>query len=108
MLLLLSSLTLSQEPKLLQKVSVAEFPPEPIPPGTCKESYSGYLEVQEHGKAKDLNLTSQQIGDYVKKRLSEGYSLSLYPQASGRFFMVRTVKLKNAKAVPSRSLLMVA
>jgi hypothetical protein len=48
--------------------TVVELPPEPIPTGTCKESYSGYLEVQEHRKAKDLNLTSQQVGDYVKKR----------------------------------------
>lgn len=89
-LLLLSSLTFSQEPKPSQKISVSELPPEPIPVGTCKESYSGYLEISEHGKVKDTNLSSQQIGDYVKKRLSEGYSLSLYLQASGRFFVIET------------------
>jgi len=66
-------------------ITVKELPPEAIPAGTCKESYSGYLEVQERGKVEDVNLTSQQIGDYVKKRLSAGYSLSLYPQASGRW-----------------------
>ncbi len=89
--LILSALTLSaQEPKLPQKISITELPPEPIPAGTCKASYSGYLEVQEHGKAKDVNLTSRQIGDYAKKRLSEGYSLLLYPQASGRLFIIET------------------
>jgi hypothetical protein len=94
-LLLLSLLAFSQEPKPTQKISVTELPPESIPAGICKESYSGYLEVQEHGKAKDLNLTSQQIGDYVKKRLSEGYSLSLYPQASGRFFVIETCEAQK-------------
>jgi hypothetical protein len=89
-LLLLSSLVFSQKPKWPQNISVAELPPEPIPAGTCQKSYSGYLEVQEHGRAKDLNLSSQQIGDYVKKRLSEGYSLSMYPQASGRLFVIET------------------
>ena len=94
-LLLLSSLTFSQEIKPPQKISVIELPPERIPAGTCKESYSGYLEVEEHGKAKDVNLPSQQIGDYVKKRLGEGYSLALYPQTSGRLFVIETCLIKN-------------
>jgi hypothetical protein len=94
-LLLLSSLAVSQEPKFPQKISVEETPPEPIPTGTCKASYSGYLEITEHGEVKDTNLSSQQIGDYVKKRLGEGYSLSLYPQASGRFFVFETCQSKK-------------
>jgi hypothetical protein len=92
-LLLLSLLAFSQEPKL--SVSVSELPPEPFPIATCKNSYSGYLEVSERGKVKATNLTSQQIGDYVKKRLSEGYSLSLYPQASGRLFITETCQSKK-------------
>jgi hypothetical protein len=91
-LLLLSSLTFFQLPKVS---GVTETPPEPIPAGTCQKSYSGYLEVQENGKAKDMDLTPQQIGDYVKKRLSEGYSLSLYPQASGRFFVFEICQSKK-------------
>jgi hypothetical protein len=71
-------------------VTVSELPPEPIPTGTCRKSYSGYLEIPARGKVKDTNFTSQQVGDYVKKRLSEGYSLALYPQASGRLFVVET------------------
>jgi hypothetical protein len=94
-LLLLSSLTFSQESKLPKVSEVVELPPETIPTGTCKESYSGYLEIPVHGKVKNTNLTSQQIGDYVKKRLSEGYSLSLYPQASGRLFIIETCAAKN-------------
>jgi hypothetical protein len=93
-LFLLVSADFSQESNL-PKVSVSELPPEPIPVGTCKKSYSGYLEVDEHGNAKDTNLTSKQIGNYVKQRLSEGYSLSLYPQASGRLFVIETCAAKN-------------
>jgi hypothetical protein len=90
LILLLASLSFSEEMKWPQKISVRELPPEPIPAGTCKESYSGYLEVPENGKVKNRDFTSQQIGDYVKKRLSEGYSLSLYPQVSGRLFVFET------------------
>jgi hypothetical protein len=93
--LLLSSLTFSQESKLPRNVSATELPPEPIPAGTCKESYSGYMEIKDHGKTKNTNLTSQQIGGYVKKRLDEGYSLALYPQASGRLFLIETCQLKK-------------
>ena len=93
-LFLLSSLSFPQKSNL-PKVSVSELPPEPIPAGTCKRSYSGYLEIYKRGKAKDTDLTSQQIGDYIKQRLSEGYSLSLYPQASGRLFVIETCPAKN-------------
>jgi hypothetical protein len=72
------------------QITVSELPPEEIPVGSCKESYSGYLEVREHGKIKNKNLTPQQIGEYVEKRLGKGYSLSLYPQASGRLFVIET------------------
>jgi hypothetical protein len=94
LLLLFSSLTFSQDLSKLH-VSVKELPPEPIPAGTCKESYSGYLEIPEHDKVKDMNFTPQQIGNYVKKRLSEGYSLSLYSQASGRLFVIETCQSKK-------------
>ena len=81
--------------QLPSAVKVTETPPEAIPVGTCQHSYSGYLEVQENGKVKVMNLTSPQIGDYVKKRLNEGYSLSLYPQASGRLFIIETCQSKK-------------
>jgi hypothetical protein len=96
-LLLLSSLSFPQEVKLPSNIYATEFPPESIPSGTCRESYSGYLEISEDGKIKNRDFTSQQIGDYVKKRLSEGYSLSLYPQASGRLFVFETCESQKAK-----------
>jgi hypothetical protein len=79
------------------RVKVMETPPEAIPVGTCQKSYSGYLEVQDHGKIKDVKISTQQIGDYVKKRLGEGYSLSLYPQASGRVFIIETCEATAAQ-----------
>jgi len=88
--LLFSPLIFCQEQNQSTKISVTELPPEAIPAGTCKQSYSGYLEIPEHGKAKDKGFTSRQIGDYIKRRLSEGYSLALYPQASGRLFIIET------------------
>jgi hypothetical protein len=79
----------------LPKISANELPPEPIPAGACKHSYSGYLETNEHNKARDTNLTSKQIGEYVKQRLGEGYTLALYPQVSGRIFVIETCPVKN-------------
>ena len=93
-LLLFSTIGLGQNSDQLT-ISVKELPPEPFPVGTCKESYSGYLEVSDQGKPKNTNLSSQEIGDYVKKRLSEGYSLSLYPQVSGRLFIIETCQPKK-------------
>jgi hypothetical protein len=90
------SLFAQSSQQLPSTVTVTELPPEPIPAGTCKNSYSGYLELSEHGKPKKINFTSQQIGDYVKKRLGEGYSLSLYPQASGRLFVIEDCETTKA------------
>lgn len=70
------------------QITVTELPPEAIPTGKCKESYSGYLEIPEHGRTKNKNFTPQQIGQYVNKRLGEGYSLELYSQVSGRLFII--------------------
>jgi hypothetical protein len=94
-LLLCSPLIFSQESRLPEKISVTELPPEPVSAGTCQKSYSGYLEIADHKKDKKINFSSEQIGDYVKKRLAEGYSLSLYPQASGRLFIIETCESKK-------------
>ena len=93
-LILLSAISFSQNSNQ-PTVSVKELPPEAIPAGTCKGSYSGYLEIPERGKMKDMNFTPQQIGDYVKKRLSAAYSLSLYSQASGRLFVIESCQPKK-------------
>jgi len=80
--------TLSQEPQTQDsapKITVKMVPPEAIPAGTCKESKSGYLGIE--GKD-DAVPNEQQIGEYVKERLAQGYSVTLYPQASGRIYVI--------------------
>ncbi len=42
------------------------------------------------GQEGTTKLTDQEIGEYVRKRLAEGYSVTLYPQASGKMFTVAT------------------
>jgi hypothetical protein len=71
------------------RISVHELPPETIPQGTCKQGHSGYLGV-EGTKYNRFDLSEKEIGEYVVKKLSEGYSLSLYPQDSGRIFSIAT------------------
>jgi len=73
-----------------QTVSVTELPPEAIPAGTCTTSSSGYLGIVGKDKSERTKLTDQEIGEYVRKRLAEGYSVALYPQASGKMFTVQT------------------
>jgi hypothetical protein len=70
--------------------SVKELPPEAIPTGICVQSTSGYLGIVEKDKTERTKLTDQEIGEYVRKRLAEGYSIALYPQASGKMFTVET------------------
>ena len=93
-LVLFSSVGFSQSTNQ-PTIHITELPPDPIPAGTCKESYSGYLEISDHGKIKNTNLTPQQIGSYIKKRLGEGYSLELYPQASRRLFIIETCRTEK-------------
>jgi hypothetical protein len=70
-------------------VTVKELPPEAIPSGPCTESQAGYLGFTKAGKEK-TRLTDKQIGEYVRVRLSQGYSVSLYPQVSGKIYAVAT------------------
>jgi hypothetical protein len=70
-------------------VTVKELPPEAIPVGTCREDASGPLFVINNGK-EDYHLTDRQLGEYVRVRLSQGYSVSLYPQVSGKIFAIAT------------------
>lgn len=71
-------------------VSVTPLPPEPIPTGACTASTSGYLGIVEKDKSERTKLTAQEVGAYVQKTLAEGYSVTLYPQASGKMFTVQT------------------
>jgi|SRR5580700_3305780 hypothetical protein len=71
-------------------VNVTEVPPEAIPAGSCTQSTSGYLGIVGADKSERTKLTDQEIGEYVRKRLAEGYSIALYPQASGKMFTIQT------------------
>jgi hypothetical protein len=76
-------------------VNVTELPPEPFPVGTCTQSESGgYLGIVEKDKTERTKLTDQEIGAYVRKKLAEGYSVTLYPQASGKVFTSATCHSK--------------
>jgi hypothetical protein len=75
-------------------VNVTELPPEPIPAGMCKQSQSGYLGIVEQDKTERTKLTDEEIGAYVRKKLAEGYSVTLYPQASGRTFTIASCHSK--------------
>jgi hypothetical protein len=70
-------------------ITIKELPPEAIPSGTCTESQAGYLGFTKAGK-EQTRLTDKQIGEYVRVRLTQGYSVSLYPQVSGRIYAVAT------------------
>jgi hypothetical protein len=74
-------------------IHVRELPPEPFPTGTCKEDVSGYLGTTKAGE-KQTHLTDKQLGEYVRMRLSQGYSISLYPQISGKIFAMARCETK--------------
>jgi hypothetical protein len=72
-------------------VSVTELPPEAIPAGTCTQSQpGGYLGIVEKDKTERTKLSDAEIGAYVRKSLAQGYSIALYPQASGKIFTQQT------------------
>jgi hypothetical protein len=77
-------------PKPQSTVTVTEVPPEPIPTGTCTAPLTGYLGIVEKDGKERTKLTDREIGEYVRKSLAEGYSVALYPQASGKMFTVQT------------------
>jgi hypothetical protein len=81
------------------RISVREVPPEPFPVGSCtlSDSSSGYLHWEGDSK-EPYRLSKEQIGEYVLSRLGQGYSVTLYPQASGRIFSITTCESGSAKA----------
>lgn len=76
--------------------TIKEMPPESFPLGICTASMSGFLGVVGADGKERTKLTPQEIGDYVSKRLSEGYSVELHPQVSGRIFV--TADCHSAKS----------
>ena len=75
-------------------ISVTEVPPEAIPVGSCTEYKSGLLVIDKKRKVKDRDFNDKEIGEYVRVRLSQGYSLTLYPQASGKIYAIANCHTK--------------
>jgi hypothetical protein len=97
-------ITLTIEAQQAANISVRELPPEQIPRGTCTESFSGYLGIEGGGGEQSrFNPSEQEIGRYIAKRMRQGYSLWLYPQASGRIFSIARCEATNP-SVPSAPL----
>jgi hypothetical protein len=76
-------------------VHVRELPPEPIPHGTCTQGHSGYLGVEESDRNR-FTLSDNEVGEYVRSQIRQGYSLSLYPQVSGRIFAIAQCESDSA------------
>lgn len=87
-ILLLASMAIAGQVGSL--ISIREVPPEEIPAGNCTASTSGYLGIVAPDKSERTDLTGQEVGEYIKKKLAEGYSVALYPQASGKIFVIAT------------------
>jgi hypothetical protein len=95
--LALSAATFSQESNQLPHVTVKVLPPELFPSGTCKADASGYLAITKNEK-ENIHLSDKQLGEYIRVRLSQGYSVALYPQISGRIFSIATCESKTSVA----------
>lgn len=87
MLLALCALAFSQEFRK-PTITVKELPPEAFPAGSCTEGMSGDLGIESANGKEETRLTDAQIGEYVRARLSSGYSVSIYPQISGKMFAI--------------------
>ncbi len=69
-----------QKPKI---ASIKGVPSEPISPGRCTFSTSGYLE--QHGKINDF--TEAEFGRMILPALREGYVLTIYPPTKRGIFV---------------------
>lgn len=65
----------------------SEAPPEPVPDHGCSGYESGYLENSD-GRNHLTNYSAAQIGDYVDSRVKSGYVVIVYPQVSGKIFVI--------------------
>jgi len=83
-------------------IAVKELPPEAIPAGSCSESQSGFLGVVGQNGKERTALTAIEIGEYIRNRLSQGYSITLHPQLSGRIYVIAECHKSSATVAPAR------
>lgn len=70
----------SDRPKISKLQGV---PSEPVPPGTCKASTFGHLQL--NGKTADF--TDAEFGKMILPALREGYILTIYPPTKSGIFI---------------------
>ena len=80
--------------------SVTALPSEALPPSNCtaNDGGSGFL-TTEKGRTK---LSEYEIGQFVLSALIKGHLLQIYPQISGRIFVIESCPPRKTKtsAVP--------
>jgi hypothetical protein len=76
--------------QLQTTVTVTDLPPEKVPGGICTEDTHGYLGAGKGEKVNETKFTDKQVGEYVRIRLAQGYSVALYPQANGKIYAIGT------------------
>jgi hypothetical protein len=69
-------------------VTVRRVPPEAFPPCIGAQPIYGPLGIVEKEGKQRTNLTSAEVGEYVTRRLKQGYKVTLYPQISGQIFAI--------------------
>ena len=87
--LALASVAMAGE-KTRTTMSFRALPPEVIPVGTCTSSTASYLVIGKGDKPSHFKLSDKQIGEYARIRMAQGYSVELYPQDSGKIYVVAT------------------
>jgi hypothetical protein len=63
------------------RISVRELPPEPIPLGTCTQSHSGYLGVEQRVNG-HFDISKEEIGEYVLSGIHQGLTTRRAPGGS--------------------------
>jgi hypothetical protein len=69
-------------------VSIRRVPPETFPPCSGIQPIYGTLGIMKKDGEQFTNLTPEEVGDYVVRRLKQGYKVTLYPQISGKIFAI--------------------
>lgn len=68
-------------------VSVLRVPPDAFPACSGAPIYGTLGIVEKDGKQR-TKLTPDEVGDYIARRLKQGYRVTLYPQLSGKIFAI--------------------
>jgi hypothetical protein len=90
--LIVVSLFAQDKPRI---ASVTGVPSEPIAPGRCTYSTSGYLEM---ANGKKENFTDAEFGHMILPVLRDGYVLTIYPPTKRGIFISSMCPAADANA----------